>query len=97
MGSELTRAIIPHLGRAVLERRRGVYKLKLIRIRASTGVILPEELLARLKGDDGDVLCAVETSSGVVLMPCDPEIVEQLGEGRRFMRRYRDTFRALAK
>jgi putative addiction module antidote len=74
-----------------------VYKLKLTQIGTSTGVVIPKELLARLKVEKGDTLFAVETPSGVVLTPYDPEIEEQLAAGRAFLRKYRDTFRALAK
>ena len=42
-------------------------KLKITSIGNSAGVILPKELLARLRVDKGDELHAVETPGGVVL------------------------------
>jgi putative addiction module antidote len=71
--------------------------LKLMQIGNSVGVILPKELLARLKLEKGDLLHVTETPDGVALTPYDPAFDEQLELGREFMREYRDTFRALAK
>jgi putative addiction module antidote len=74
-----------------------MHTLKLTQIGNSVGVILPKELLARLKVEKGDVLYVTDTPSGVALTPYDPSFDEQLAIGREFMREYRDTFRALAK
>lgn len=71
--------------------------LKLTQIGNSVGVILPKEVLARLKVEKGDSLYVTETPGGVTLTPYDPSFEEQLELGREFMREYRDTFRALAK
>ena len=71
--------------------------LKLTQIGNSVGVILPKEVLARLKVEKGDTLYVSETPDGVALTPYDPSFEAQLELGRDFMREYRDTFRALAK
>jgi putative addiction module antidote len=71
--------------------------LKLMQIGNSVGVILPKEVLARLRLEKGDLLHLTETPDGVALTPYDPAFDEQLELGREFMREYRDTFRALAK
>jgi putative addiction module antidote len=71
--------------------------LKLTTIGTSTGAVIPKEMLARLKVQKGDTLYAVETSEGYLLTPYDPTIDEQLKAGQRFMKEYRDTFKALAK
>ena len=71
--------------------------LKLTRIGNSVGVILPKEVLARLKVEKGDTLYISEMPGGVALTPYDPAFEDQLELGREFMREYRDTFRALAK
>ena len=71
--------------------------LKLTQIGNSVGVILPKEVLARLKVGKGDVVYVTETPSGIALTPYDPSFEEQLELGREFMREYRDSFRALAK
>ena len=72
-------------------------KLKLRAVGTSTGLVLPKEMLARMKVKKDDSLFAIETREGYLLTPYDPEIERQLKLGRGFMTRYRDTFRALAK
>lgn len=71
--------------------------LKLTQIGNSVGVILPKEVLARLKVEKGDVLHLSEAPNGVNLTPYDPALQEQVEAGREFMREYRDTFHQLAK
>lgn len=71
--------------------------LKLTQIGNSVGVILPKEVLARLKLEKGDVLYLSENPNGVSLTPYQPNFDEQINAGRDFMREYRDAFRALAK
>jgi putative addiction module antidote len=72
-------------------------KLKVTAIGSSAGVILPKDILARLKVEKGDQLFVVETKDGLLLTPYDPSLEEQLELGRDFMKEFRDTFRALAK
>jgi putative addiction module antidote len=71
--------------------------LKLTQIGNSVGVILPKELLARLKVGKGDLLHVTDSPDGITLTPYNPDFDEQLALGRDFMNEYRDTFRALAK
>ena len=71
--------------------------LKLTQIGNSVGVILPKEILARLKLEKGDTLFVTETPGGISLTPYDETLDEQLRAGREFMREYRDTFHQLAK
>ena len=72
-------------------------KLKLRAVGTSTGILLPKEMLARLKVSKNDALFAVETPEGYVLTPYDPEVERQVSKGREFMAKYRDTFRALSR
>jgi len=74
-----------------------MHALKLTQIGNSVGVILPKEVLARLKLEKGDTLHLTNTPDGLALTPYDPALEEQLALGREFMREYRDTFHALAK
>ena len=74
-----------------------MHALKLTQIGNSIGVILPKEVLARLKLSKGDLLHLTDTPDGLALTPYDPSFDDQLEIGREFMREYRDTFRALAK
>jgi len=50
-----------------------------------------------MKVGKGDTLYAIETPEGYLLTPYDPSIEDQLNAGRKFMKQYRDTFKALAK
>lgn len=71
--------------------------LKLSQIGNSFGVILPKEVVARLKVQKGDTLFLTESPEGYVITPYDPALAEQLEAGREFMREFRDTFHQLAK
>ena len=71
--------------------------LKLTAIGTSTGVVIPNEMLARLKVGKGDALYAIETAEGYLLTPYDPAIAEEMKLGERFMKEYHDAFKALAK
>lgn len=72
-------------------------RLKLTAVGTSTGVVIPKEMLKRLKVGRGDVLFAVETPSGYLLTPYDPAVEDQIKLSREIMMEYRDTLRALAK
>ena len=74
-----------------------MFTLKLTQIGNSVGVILPKELLARLKLGKGQSVFVTEGPTGYVLTPYDPALSEQVEAGREFMRDYRDTFHQLAK
>ena len=71
--------------------------LKLTSVGNSTGVVIPKEMLERLKVDEGDELVAIETPVGYLLTTHDPDVEEELKLGREFMSKYRETFKALAK
>jgi putative addiction module antidote len=74
-----------------------MHMLKLTQIGNSVGVILPREVLAKLKLEKGQTVFVTETSEGIVLTPYDPELEEQVQAGRAFMQEFRDTFHQLAK
>ncbi len=74
-----------------------VTTLKLNKIGNSTGVVFPKQLLARMKVEKGDTLCAIETAEGYLITPYDPAIEDELKAGREFMKEYRDAFKELAK
>ncbi|NGM21704.1 AbrB/MazE/SpoVT family DNA-binding domain-containing protein [Roseomonas stagni] len=71
--------------------------LKLRAIGNSVGVVLPKELLARLNLSEGDSLQVVESPDGLLLTVAPQETEAQLDLGREMMRKYRETFAALAK
>jgi putative addiction module antidote len=74
-----------------------MHTLKLTQIGNSVGVILPKEVLAKLKLEKGHSIFITETPEGYAITPYDPAVEEQLHAGRDFMREFRDTFHQLAK
>jgi len=74
-----------------------MHKLKLTSIGNSTGVILPKELLARLKVEKGDALYVTETPDGLRITPYDPAFEDQMKKARGIMKKRRDALRALAR
>ena len=71
--------------------------LKLRAIGNSVGVVLPKELLARLRVGEGDTLQVVEAPDGLRLLRSDPEFERQMEVAREVMRRRRTVLRELAK
>jgi putative addiction module antidote len=72
--------------------------LQIRKIGNSVGLILPKDLLARLKLKEGDMLHVVEqTERGLKLSPYDPKHAKAMEIARRAFRTYADTFKALAK
>ena len=74
-----------------------MHALKLTQIGNSVGLILPKDMLARLKLEKGDTVFITETPDGVAVTPYDPGLEGQIEAGRAFMRDFRDTFHELAK
>jgi putative addiction module antidote len=74
-----------------------MHKLKLTQIGNSVGLILPKEVLAKLRLEKGDLVYLTDSADTLTITPNDPPFEEQLDIGREFMREYRDTFNALAK
>ncbi|MEA3045272.1 MAG: hypothetical protein QOH47_3110 [Sphingomonadales bacterium] len=72
-------------------------KLKITKIGNSVGIVLPKELLARLRVGQGDTLYASEAPDGVRLTASDPDFEEKMALAERIMREDRDILRALAK
>ena len=67
-----------------------MHTLKLTQIGNSVGVILPKEVIARLKVGKGDSIFITETPDGFTITPYDPAVEEQIKAGREFMQEYRD-------
>ena len=70
---------------------------KVIAIGNSAGIILPKEVLARLKLEKGDTVCISETPFGANLTAYDDEFMRKMESAQRVMRKYRDTLRKLAE
>ncbi|WIG56214.1 MAG: Prevent host death protein, Phd antitoxin [Rhodanobacteraceae bacterium] len=72
-------------------------KLKVTAIGNSSGVILPRELLARLRVERGDELYALETPDGIRLTTYDPKLAAQMEVAEKIMRRDRAVLHKLAE
>ena len=70
--------------------------LKVTTVGDSVGIILPREILERLRVQKGDSLYAVETKQGIELTPYNPELVTQLDMAETVMSEDRDVLRKLA-
>ena len=72
--------------------------LKLTQIGNSVGVILPKELMARLKLEKGDSLYLTEATNGAVMLsPYDADFETQMDAARKIMKSRRQVLRELAK
>jgi len=71
--------------------------LKVTGIGNSVGVVLPKDLLAKLRVGKGDRLYAVETRNGIELTPYDPEFAAQMDMAEDIMREDRDVLKKLAE
>jgi putative addiction module antidote len=72
-------------------------KLKITTVGNSAGVILPKELLARLRVEKGDTLYATETPDGIKLSPFDPKLAAQMEVAEQVMREDRNVLRKLSE
>jgi putative addiction module antidote len=72
-------------------------KLKITTVGNSAGVILPKDLLARLRLEKGDELYALETPGGIVLTTYDPELAAQMEVAEQIMREDRLVLHKLAQ
>lgn len=71
--------------------------LKLTQIGNSVGVILPKEVLARLKVEKGDSLYLSDAANGILLSPYSAEFEAQMTAARQVMKKRRNVLRELAK
>lgn len=71
--------------------------LKITKIGNSAGVILPRELLARLRVGVGDTLHVTEAPDGIRITAADPGFAEKMAAAEAIMREDRDILRVLAK
>jgi len=72
-------------------------KLKVTTVGSSAGVVLPKEVLARLKIEKGDTVFLTESTDGYRITPYDPDFERQMELARRVMRERRNVLKELAK
>jgi len=71
--------------------------LKVTTVGNSAGVILPKDILERLRVSKGDVLYLVEEPDGLKLTPYNKEFVEQMDMAEDIMREDKDVLKVLAR
>ena len=73
-------------------------ELKVRKFGNSLGVILPREVVDRLRTKDGDPLFLIEGPDGSYkLTSYDPAFAEKLAKAEKIIDRYRNTLHVLAK
>ncbi len=73
-----------------------VTSVKITTVGNSLGIVLPREVLQRLRLDKGDQLWLVETRDGVELLVHDPDLLAQMEALDRATRADRTVVRGLA-
>lgn len=72
-------------------------KLKITTIGSSAGIVLPKEVLARLRVAKGDTVFLTESPDGFRITSYDPGFEEDMLIARKVMRKRRNLLRELAK
>jgi len=72
-------------------------ELKVTKIGNSLGVILPRDLLIRMRLDKGDSVFITETPDGFTLSAYDEQFATQMETARILMRKRRNVLKELAK
>jgi putative addiction module antidote len=71
--------------------------LKVQKIGNSAGIILPKELLARLRVGPGDTIYVTEAPDGLRLTAANPDFAAKMELAEKIMREDREILRVLAK
>lgn len=71
-------------------------RLKVTTVGNSVGVVLPKEVLARLRVEKGDILYTTETPNGIELSAYNPTFAEQMDKAEAILRDNRDVLKKLA-
>lgn len=73
-------------------------QLKVRKFGNSLGVVLPKNVIDRLRTGDGKPLFLIEVADGGYrLTPYDPEFEKKMGKAEEIMERYRNALHVLAK
>jgi putative addiction module antidote len=73
-------------------------ELKVRKFGNSLGVVLPKEVINRLRTDDGETLFLVEAPDGSYrLTPYDPSFEQKMAKAEDIISRYRNTLHVLSK
>ena len=72
-------------------------ELKVRKFGNSLGVVLPKEVIKRLRTGDGEPLFLIEGPDGYQLTPYDPEFEKKMVKAEDIIGRYRNALHTLAK
>lgn len=72
-------------------------QVKITSVGNSAGIVLPKELLEKMRVSKGDTLTVTETPDGIQLSAYDPEFQRQMELAEGIMREDRDVLRKLAQ
>lgn len=71
--------------------------LKIRKVGNSLGLVLPKEVVARLKVGEGDTVYLTDAADGYRITPMDAGFAAQMAAAEEIMREDRDVLRELAK
>lgn len=71
--------------------------MKIRAVGNSMGMILPRDVLARHRVEEGDTFYVVDAPDGFRLVRHDPDFAQQMDAARKIMRRRRAVLHELAK
>jgi putative addiction module antidote len=71
--------------------------LKITTIGNSAGVVLPKDILEKLRVSKGDMLYLTEEQDGIKITPYNKEFVDQMDLAEDIMREDRDVLKVLSK
>lgn len=74
-----------------------MFKLKVTNVGDDSGVVLPQEVLAKMHIEKGDNLYLTLTPNGFEITPYNPEFEEEMDTARKVMKQYRNALQELAK
>jgi putative addiction module antidote len=74
-----------------------MHTLKLTQIGNSVGIILPKEVLVRLKLEKGDTVFLTDAPGAATITPHNAKFAEQMEIARQVMKERREVLRELAK
>jgi len=73
-------------------------EVKVRQIGNSLGIVLPKDVINRLRTDDGKPLFLIEAPDGSYqLTPYDPAFAEKMAKAEDIMDRYKNTLRLLSE
>lgn len=71
--------------------------LKITAIGNSFGIILPKDILEKLRVSKGDSILAFETPNGIEITAFDSVVARQMEVAEKVMRKHRDVLKKLAE